>query len=209
MKLFKGIKFTALIALVLGVAVGCASTPQEEKPVQDAVAMAKAAIADAKAANAEAKAAGAAWRDTDDLIAQAEKALAEGDTGTAIQLAEKAKRQAENALRQKALEEQRLADAAATSVASTMDSYTVAPGDSLWAISAKGSIYGNPYQWPLIYKANRSRIEDADLIYPGQEFDIERDASSAAIDSAINHARTRGAWSLGVIEASDTAYLSR
>jgi nucleoid-associated protein YgaU len=208
MKLFKGLKFSLLIAMVLGLAVGCASTPQEEQPEQDAVAMAKAAIADAKAANAEAKAAGAAWRDTDDIIAQAEKALADGDTGTAIKLAEKARNQAELALQQKRMEEQRLADQMAQE-ASAMDSYTVVPGDSLWSISAQSAVYGNPYQWPLIYKANRSQIKDADLIYPGQEFDIDRAASAAEIDAAVMHAKTRGAWSLGVTEDSDMAYLNR
>ncbi len=208
MKLFKGLKFSLLIAMVLGLAVGCASTPQEEQPEQDAVAMAKAAIADAKAANAEAKAAGAAWRDTDDIIAQAEKALADGDTGTAIKLAEKARKQAELALRQKQMEAQRLADQMAEE-ASAMDSYTVVPGDSLWSISAQSAVYGNPYQWPLIYKANRSQIKDADLIYPGQEFDIDRGASAAEIDAAVMHAKTRGAWSLGATEDSDMAYLNR
>ena len=82
-------------------------------------------------------------------------------------------------------------------------------GDSLWGISGMSEIYGNPYQWPLIYKANRDKIKDADLIYPGQQFDIDRNASATAIDAAIQHARTRGAWSLGVVEDSDMAYLAR
>jgi nucleoid-associated protein YgaU len=207
MKLFKGIKFTALIAMVLSIAVGCASTPQEEQPAEDPVAMAQAAIADAKAAQAEAKAAGYAWRDTDKMIAQAEKALSEGDTGTAIQLAEKARAQAENALKQKAMEEERLAISVAS--AGAMDMYTVVSGDSLWAISGKSDVYGNPYQWPLIYKANRSKIQDADLIYPGQEFDIDRSASAADVDAAVMHAKHRGAWSLGVTEDSDMAYLNQ
>ena len=208
MKLFKAIKFTALIALVLSIAVGCASAPQqEEQPAEDPVAMAQAAIADAKAANDEAKAAGAAWRDTDDLIAAAEEALKAGDTGKAIQLANDARHQAENALKQKAMEDARLG--AGTEMAPAMDMYTVVPGDSLWAISGKGEVYGNPYQWPLIYKANRSKIKDADLIYPGQSFDIDRSASEMDINAAIEHARTRGAWSLGVVEDSDMAYLAR
>lgn len=206
MKLFKGIKFTALIAIILSVAVGCASTPQDEQAAEDPVAMAKAAIADAKAAQSKAKAAGYAWRDTDDMIASAEKALADGDTGTAIQLAEKARRQAENALAQKRREEQRLGMATA---GAGMDMYTVVPGDSLWAISGKSEVYGNPYQWPLIYKANRSKIADADLIYPGQTFDIDRTASAAEVDAAVMHAKTRGAWSLGVAEESDMAYLNQ
>jgi nucleoid-associated protein YgaU len=206
MKLFKGIKFAALIALVLSIAVGCASTPQEE-PAEDPVAMAQAAIADAKAAQDDAKAAGAAWRDTDKLIAAAEKALAAGDTGKAIQLANQARDQAVNAIKQKREEEARLS--AMQTEMPSMDSYTVVRGDSLWGISAMSEIYGNPYQWPLIYKANRDKIKDADLIYPGQQFDIERNASAMDIDAAINHARTRGAWSLGVVEESDMAYLAR
>lgn len=88
------------------------------------------------------------------------------------------------------------------------DSYQVNRGDNLWDISGKDDIYANPYQWPLIYKANRSQIKDADLIYPGQTFDIDRNASSSDVDAAIQHAKTRGAWSLGVVEGSDTAYLN-
>ncbi|WJW76071.1 LysM peptidoglycan-binding domain-containing protein [Thiohalobacter sp. IOR34] len=85
--------------------------------------------------------------------------------------------------------------------------YTVVKGDSLWAISGKPDIYNNPYQWPLIYKANSDKIKDADLIYPGQNFSIDRNPSAAEVDAAINHAKTRGAWSLGVVEESDRAYL--
>ncbi len=201
MKLFKAIKFTALVALVLSIAVGCASTPEE--PAEDQVAIAQAAIDDAKAANEEAKAAGAEWRDTADLIAEAEAALEAGDTGRAIQLANEARMQAENALAQKREEEARMSETP------EMDSYTVMRGDNLWNISGRSDIYGNPYQWPLIYKTNRSKIQDADLIYPGQQFDIDRSASAADVDAAIEHARTRGAWSLGVVEDSDMAYLAR
>lgn len=89
------------------------------------------------------------------------------------------------------------------------DSYTVARGDHLWGISSQSRIYGNPYQWPLIYKANADQIEDADLINPGQVLTISRSASAADIDAAVHHAKTRGAWSLGKTEASDKAYLGR
>ena len=82
-------------------------------------------------------------------------------------------------------------------------------GDNLWNISGKQDIYGNPYEWPLIYKANRDKIKDADLIYPGQEFTIEHNASQADVDAAVQHAKTRGAWSLGKVEASDKAYLAK
>ncbi|MEN8170218.1 MAG: LysM peptidoglycan-binding domain-containing protein [Pseudomonadota bacterium] len=204
MNLFKGLKVTALIALVLSIAVGCASTPEPE-PVDDQTVVAQRAIADAKAANAEAKAMGAAWRDTDNLIKQAEEALKAGDTGKAIQLANQARRQAENAIKQKRAE---MAAQESAPAAAADDAYTVVSGDTLWGISSRSEIYGNPYQWPLIYKANRSQIQDADLIFPGQNLTINRNASAAEMDAAVNHARTRGAWSIGVVEASDEAYLA-
>lgn len=88
------------------------------------------------------------------------------------------------------------------------DTYEVQRGDHLWGIASQPRIYGNPYAWPLIYKANSAKIKDADLIYPGQNFDINHNASSDEVDAAIRHAKTRGAWKLGVVEASDKAYLA-
>jgi LysM repeat protein len=88
-------------------------------------------------------------------------------------------------------------------------SYNVVRGDHLWGISAKPAIYGNPYQWPLIYKANRDQIKDADLIHPGQVFTIEVSPSATDVDAAVRHAKTRGAWKLGVVEESDKAYLGK
>ncbi len=96
-----------------------------------------------------------------------------------------------------------------TSGAPAVDSYEVMRGDSLWGISAQDVIYDNPYYWPLIFKANAARIEDADLIYPGQGLDIPRGYGGDEADAAVNHARTRGAWSLGTTEESDEAYLGR
>lgn len=55
------------------------------------------------------------------------------------------------------------------------DTHTVVKGESLWFIAGYDHIYGNPLQWPLIYKANRHRIKNPDLIYPGQTFIIPRD----------------------------------
>lgn len=92
--------------------------------------------------------------------------------------------------------------------AATMN-YSVVRGDSLWKISGKQEVYGNPYQWPLIYKANKDKIKDADLIYPGQALSVRKNASQAEIDAAVTHARTRGAWSLGKVEESDRAYLAK
>jgi hypothetical protein len=88
------------------------------------------------------------------------------------------------------------------------DSYTVSAGDCLWCISGKSEIYGDPYQWPRLFRANRDQIKDADLIYPGQRLTVERSASAALKAAADRHARTRGAWSLGVTEDTDLAFLS-
>jgi len=86
--------------------------------------------------------------------------------------------------------------------------YEVQRGDHLWGIASQPRIYGNPYAWPLIYKANSAKIKDADVIHPGQNFDINRSASTGDIDAAVRHAKTRGAWKLGVTEESDKAYLA-
>ena len=90
-----------------------------------------------------------------------------------------------------------------------VDRYMVVRGDNLWDISGKYGVYDNPYQWPLIFKANAHQIEDADLIFPGQDLRITRGNPSSEIDAAIRHARTRGAWSLDVVEESDRAFLNR
>ena len=209
MKTMKMLKFTGLIAMTFAVAIGCTSTSDSGGQSQEQAA--KDAIAAAKEANTRAQAAGYEWRDTGKLIKGAEKALAEGKYDDAIKQANKARNQAENALAQKAAEDARLAalfGGKAPPPVASAGQYAVLKGDNLWNISAKPDIYNNPYQWPLIYKANSGKIKDADLIYPGQVFDINSNPSAAEADAAVRHAKTRGAWSIGAVEASDTAYLS-
>jgi hypothetical protein len=219
MKMNNFARLLFIMMLALGLAAGCASTPDESAVVTDQRSAAQA-IADAKSSNAKAKAMGMEWRDTGKMIKSAEKAQAAGDDTKAIKIADKAKRQAENAMKQAELEQARLEQigvfgasedqSAPRQGAVTVDSdqYEVLSGDNLWDISAKSDIYANPYQWPLIYKANRNKINDADLIYAGQLLNIDRDASAADVSAAISHAKTRGAWSIGVTEASDDAYLA-
>ena len=53
-------------------------------------------------------------------------------------------------------------------------SYTVVKGNCLWWISEFKQIYNDPFMWPMIFKANRAKIKNANLIYPGQVFEIPR-----------------------------------
>ncbi len=207
MKTTKMLKLTGLIAMVFALAIGCSSTDSGQSDEQAA----KDAIAAAKEANSRAAAIGYEWRDTAKLITEAEKALGDGKYEDAIKLANKARKQAENAIAQKQAEDARIAHmfGAAAPVTAGAGQYSVIKGDNLWNISAKPDIYNNPYQWPLIYKANSSKIKDADLIYPGQVFDINTNPTAAEADAAVRHAKTRGAWSLGAVEASDKAYLAQ
>ncbi|OBS09978.1 hypothetical protein Thpro_021028 [Acidihalobacter prosperus] len=85
--------------------------------------------------------------------------------------------------------------------------YTVMKGDNLWNIAGMQDIYGNPYEWPLIYKANSGKIHDPDLIFPGESLKINQGASTMQIDAAIYHAKHRGAWKLGQPTSSDLKFL--
>ncbi len=211
MKIAQRLKFLALIVVTLGLVIGCAGTTEEEaKPQGDAAS----AIAAAEKAYKIALDEQYAWRDTGKIIKKAKKALKAGNEAKAIKLANKAKKEAEDAVAQKYSELDRLKDILGTtevksrSAASAGD-YQVVSGDNLWDISGKAEVYSNPYQWPLIYKANKDQIKDADLIYPGQNLTIDQGASASDIDAAVNHAKTRGSWSIGVVESSDTDYLSK
>lgn len=52
--------------------------------------------------------------------------------------------------------------------------YTVVKGDCLWRIAKKDQFYGNGFAWPMIYKANRDKIKDPNLIFPKQVFSIPK-----------------------------------
>ena len=74
--------------------------------------------------------------------------------------------------------------------------HKVKKGECLWTIASYKEIYNDPFMWPLIYKANKDKIKDPDLIFPGQLFDINRDYTTSEQNSAVKFAKTRGKWSL-------------
>ena len=51
-----------------------------------------------------------------------------------------------------------------------MGAVTVQKGDTLWAISRES--YGEGVLYVRVFEANRDRIRNPDLIYPGQVFTI-------------------------------------
>ncbi len=52
---------------------------------------------------------------------------------------------------------------------------TVQPGSTLWAISRER--YGDGLLYVQVFEANRDKIRDPDLIYPGQVFELPADVS--------------------------------
>jgi len=193
-----------VVVLTAMLIAGCSTADKKAEPSAEQTA-AQEAIAAAKASLKKAASVGGEWRDSKKVLKKAQAAYDKGDYAKAIKLANQAKRQGELGYKQ-AQEEQARFDAKQTA---KVDSYTVADGDSLLGISGKLSVYSDPYLWPLILSANRDKIKDADLIYPGQVFSINRTASDADIKAAIKHGKARGTWSVGEVEASDLDYLGR
>jgi len=218
------LKIAAIAAMTTGLIAGCqqqSSTddapadPMAEEECQGATPEARNAIYAAKLKNARARNLGADWEENAKIIEEAEQAAADCENVRAKILANKAEDAAAEAiaaLQMAAEEDAKMEEEAAAAAARVDDSpylggYLVVSGDNLWSIAGQDTVYSNPFMWPLIYKANSGQIKDADLIYPGQYFYIPK-AKGAARAGAIDHAKNRGAWTLGETEASDLDYLS-
>jgi nucleoid-associated protein YgaU len=91
---------------------------------------------------------------------------------------------------------------------SAQTTYTVVHGDTLWGISGKSSIYGNPYEWPLIYMNNASKISNPDRIYPDQQLNVRMNPMKDSVGSATHYAKTRGPWKHGQALSRDHAWLN-
>ncbi len=219
------LKAAAIAALTSGILVGCqqaasesdsGTTAQTEEECQGATPEVRNAIYAAKLKNARARNLGAEWEETAKIIEEAEAAAEDCRNVQAKILANKAEDRAAEAIA--AMQggntgtSMGMTDSGSGSSSSSsspyIGGYLVVSGDNLWSIAAQDSIYSNPYMWPLIYKANSGQIKDADLIFPGQYFYIPK-ARGAERAAAIEHARTRGAWTLGETEAADLDYLAQ
>jgi nucleoid-associated protein YgaU len=56
----------------------------------------------------------------------------------------------------------------------TPEQYTVENGDCLYKISGKEQVYKDPLKWPVLYRANRDKIKDPNLIYAGWILTVPR-----------------------------------
>lgn len=50
--------------------------------------------------------------------------------------------------------------------------YEVKKGESLWRISGHKDVYNNPSKWKKIYEANKNKIANPNVVYPGQRLVI-------------------------------------
>jgi nucleoid-associated protein YgaU len=215
------LKVAAITVMTSGLIVGCqqssteddmAAKPEMEDECMGASPEARNAIYAAKLKNARARNLGAEWEENAKIIEEAEKAAADCENVRAKILAEKAEDAAAEAIAAMQMDSgdsmDDSSDATMPAAASPyIGGYLVVSGDNLWSIAGQDTVYSNPFMWPLIYKTNSGQIKDADLIFPGQYFYIPK-ARGAERAAAIEHAKNRGAWTLGETEASDLDYLS-
>ncbi len=208
------LKVVAISVITTGLIAGCQQSSTEITEVevveecQGATPEVRNAIYAAKLKNARARNLGAEWKENAEIIAEAEQAAADCENVRAKMLAEKAEDSAADAIAAMQTGVVVVEEVVVTEQSPYLGGYLVVSGDNLWNIAGQGTIYSNPFMWPLIYKANSGQIKDADLIHPGQYFYIPK-ARGAERAAAIEHAKNRGAWTLGQAEASDLDYLSQ
>jgi nucleoid-associated protein YgaU len=209
------LKVAAIAVLTSGMVAGCQqqssdmATDMTEEECQGATPEVRNAIYAAKLKNARARNLGAEWEENAQVIAEAEQAAADCENVRAKILANKAEDAAAAAIAAMQTEVVVVEEVVVVVEESPyIGGYLVVGGDNLWNIAGQDTIYGNPFEWPLIYKANSGQIKDADLIFPGQYFYIPK-AKGDDRANAIAHAKSRGAWTIGETEASDLDYLAQ
>ena len=86
-------------------------------------------------------------------------------------------------------ESQIMDEARAAARESLPTTYLVDDGETLHSIAARPEIYGNKFQWPLIYDANRDILDDYRHIEEGQKLIIPRNVTAMEIQAAIDRAK--------------------
>lgn len=74
-------------------------------------------------------------------------------------------------------------------VREAMGSYAVQKGDSLWRISGKKRVLGDPFRWPLLFRDNRDQIQDPDLIEVDQKLRFNKHYTDLEIEEAVKKAK--------------------
>ncbi len=78
---------------------------------------------------------------------------------------------------------------AAAAKPATGAKYVVKSGDSLWKIAGRSKVLGDPFRWPLIFKANRDQITDPDFIEPSQDLSYKKSYTKEEIEDAVKKAQ--------------------
>jgi len=150
-------------------------------PVSQAQLRAEEAMRLAEEAIEDARSLGADTNEAEDLLAKAKDSFEQGDFPSTVKFADQAKESAEKAkelflAEESAREEAAREEAAEKVAAEERKFYTVGTWehdrDCLWNIAKKKEIYNDPWKWKKIYKVNKDKIKNPDLIYPGQKFTI-------------------------------------
>ena len=86
-------------------------------------------------------------------------------------------------------------------------SYTVQPGDTLYGISQR--YWGNGKYWPALYRANRSKISDPNLIYAGQVVTIpsgrHQAISASASSTSASSTSASSTWAPSTADSASSA----
>jgi LysM repeat protein len=71
---------------------------------------------------------------------------------------------------------------------------TIEKGQTLWSIARSGNGFGKACNWPLLYKANKTDVQDPDLIYPGQVLNVPKNVTAVESDNACKAAGIYGPY---------------
>ncbi len=83
--------------------------------------------------------------------------------------------------------------------------YVVAAGDTLWIISGRPEVYGNPRLWPLIWDANRDVLADPNRVRAGQRLKIRPNPTIEEVVAAVERAHSYRSTTVRIGEVRESA----